>query len=168
LIEHGARLLIVTLFRSHRLVQRRIKWMAHALERSHALRFQQFRQAPVNRAQTCGDGRRRSVYMCERVLEVIKNIEQRKDDLAFTLIGRVRALPLDAPAIVVKVGDAAQVDFMLAAQIFLELLVLHLQPIDLGILSICLRVACHIPKTLLALPKFGIYYIIATPGARLA
>src|SRR5262249_22739901 len=65
--------------------------------------------------------------------------------------GATRALTLNAPAVVIEVGHVAQVDFKLAAQLFLESRGLGLKlfapllPLDLGplggLFSVCFRFA---------------------------
>src|SRR5262245_41426857 len=81
----------------------------------------------VNRAQPRRDGRRRLVHVFERALEVIQDIEQRKSHFALARLGDTRALTLNAPSVVLEVGQIAQVDFMLAAQLFFESRVLGLK-----------------------------------------
>src|SRR5262245_55860233 len=71
--------------------------------------------------------------MFERMLEVIEDIEQRKNHLAFALMGGNGSLAFDALAVVVEVSETAQEAIMLAAQFFPEALVLGLQLIDLVI-----------------------------------
>src|SRR5262245_20654582 len=102
-------------------------------EGNHALRFEQARQPPVNRAHPCRDGRRRLVHVCERALDVIQDIEQRKNHFTLARLGDTRALALNAPSVVLEVGQVAQVDFMLAAQLFFEPGVLGLKLFGAGL-----------------------------------
>ena len=93
----------------------RIERLAAALERRDALALQQCEQAAVDRLETCGDPFRFGTEMVQSALEVVEDLQQRHDQLALPRLRRALAVPLHAPAVIVKVRQRAQVAVVLPA-----------------------------------------------------
>jgi hypothetical protein len=99
-----------------------VERLAHAFERSYALRFKQPQKLALKRKQAFSNRWRHIVNVLQRSVKAIDHVQQGQDNLTFAAARGARAVPLNASAVVLEISQRAQVLIMLATQLVFEAL----------------------------------------------
>src|SRR5258705_13117354 len=113
---------VLGLNHADRVVLLGVERLAHAFERSDALRFKQTQKLALKRKQAFSNRWRHIVNVLQRSVKAIEHLQQRQEDLTLTGARGDRAVPLNAPPVVLEISQRAQVLIMLATQLVFEAL----------------------------------------------
>ncbi len=108
--------------RGHGLVERRVEGLADALERLHALGFEQARQPTPHAVEARGHRVRRLVDVNEGAIEAVGQVDECFQQLPLGLPGGHVAIALDPPPVVLEVCPRPQVAVVLLLQLASQLL----------------------------------------------